>query len=92
MTRPTKTLRVGTCGSAYGAETVHLPARKYATGLERAGLSGRNQDGVCELAHRCRTRPCERFEDLLEDGDTPQGIRAGKPKRKSLSVLPGGAS
>ncbi|WP_316980288.1 Gfo/Idh/MocA family protein [Shumkonia mesophila] len=69
MTGPAKPLRVGMCGSAYWAETVHLPALKNATGLELAGLFGRNQDRISELAHRFRIRPYERFEDLLDAVD-----------------------
>jgi predicted dehydrogenase len=62
-------LRFGVCGTAYWAETVHLPALQEADGLSLVAVYGRSADRRASLARNFGITPFGEFAAFLEEVD-----------------------
>jgi predicted dehydrogenase len=96
------TLKIGVCGTAYWAETVHLPALSEAPGYRLAGVYGRNLERVAALAEQFGIPAFTDFNAFLDAQDAVsfavppavqetlalQAVKAGKPVIVEKPVAP----
>lgn len=61
-----KRLRIGVCGTAFWAETVHLPALARAAGFELTAVFGRNAGRTKELAGKFSIQGFQDFDRFVD--------------------------